>query len=592
MRCPYFFFGSQVLSVALILTGCGGSNPAAPPGNGGGSGSTSSTNPAPTLSALSPSTAPALSPGLKLQVTGTGFVTSSTVNWNGVALQSTYGSGTSLSAVVPASDLASEGTAMVTIVSPAPGGGTSSALTFTITAPLNPAPTLSSISPNSATVGSGAITITATGAGFVSSSVVQWNGANLQTGFGSSTSLTASVPASDLAAATTASVTILTPSPGGGTSSPLTFTVKAPTIPAVYAVSVTANQVAYSAASGMLYLSIPSTAANGNSIVPIDPLTANFGASSFAGSEPDLLSVSETGAYLYVGLDGSSSVERMTLPGLQQDITVSLGADSSFGPYYPMDLQASPVSDHTFAVVRANSGVSPAEEGGVFIYDDSTPRANPLCGFSGFIKNCVGSIGGLWNSIQWNEHGTVMYGDNNEDTGFDFYTVSVSANGFSNVKDCGGDFSGFNNAQIHYDATTKLVYGNDGTVIDPATGAQAGVFQASGFMVPDGANGLVYFLGTDGQHPSTLMIESFDINRYTPVNIMTIPNVIGTPGRLIRWGAHGLAFLTNSSQQAGNELFLINDPSFVGNKTTNPAATNNMVRQIVTRPTPHEPAIH
>lgn len=350
--------------------------------------------------------------------------------------------------------------------------------------------------------------------------------------------------------------------------------------------SVTANQIAYSAASGMIYLSTPSTAANGNSIVPLDPLTGAFGTPSFAGSEPNLLSVSETGAYLYIGLDGSSSVERMTLPELQQDITVSLGADRFNGPYYPMDLQASPVSDHTFAVVRGNSGVSPAEEGGVFVYDDTVPRANPLCGFIGFSSNCVRLAGALWDSIQWSADGTALYGDNNETTGFDFYTASVGPDGFSNVQDYPGDFPAFY-IRIHYDSTTKLVYGDNGSVINPATGAPVGVFQASGSMVPDGANGLAYFLGSDGANSSDLIVESFDINRFTPVNILTVTDVTGSPVQLIRWGAHGLAFLTNSSQGSGNDLFLINDPSFVGNMTTNPAATNNMVHR--TTQTTHAP---
>ncbi len=448
------------------------------------------------------------------------------------------------------------------------------------------APTLSAISPNSATAGAGATTITATGAGFVSSSVVQWNGGGLQTTYVSGTSLTASIPASDLASATTASVTVMTPGPGGGTSPAQTFTVNVPSIPAIDMVSVTANQVVYSAQTGMLYLSTPSTAANGNSIVPLNPLTGVFGTPSFAGSEPNLLSVSETGAYLYIGLDGSSAVERMTLPNLQSDITVSLGASSFNGPYYPMDLQASPVSDHTFAVVRGVTEVTPAEEGGVFIYDDLTPRANPICGFIDFDTDCVqGGVSDLWDSIQWSGDGTAMYGDNNEDTGFDFYTASVSANGFSNVQDYGGDFPSFYNL-IHYDATTKLVYGDDGIVINPANGEQAGIFQASGSMVPDGANGLVYFLGSDGDDSSNLIIESFDINTYTPVNILTIPNVSGSPVRLIRWGAHGLAFLTYSegadsqNPQEGNDLFLINDSSFVGNTTTSPDAKNNLVHKM------------
>jgi Abnormal spindle-like microcephaly-assoc'd, ASPM-SPD-2-Hydin/HYDIN/CFA65/VesB-like, Ig-like domain/Beta-propeller repeat len=89
-------------------------------------------NPAPTLNAISPASAIAGSGALTLTLTGTNFVSTSTVSWNGSALQTTYISGTKLSAMVPDSDLAQSGTASVTVTNPAPGGGTSSALIFTI----------------------------------------------------------------------------------------------------------------------------------------------------------------------------------------------------------------------------------------------------------------------------------------------------------------------------------------------------------------------------------------------------------------------------------------------------------------------------
>src|SRR5207248_5304973 len=103
--------------------------------------------------------------------------------------------------------IASVSTASVTVFNPAPGGGTSTAQTFTMTAP-NPSPTLSSISPPSATAGDAAFTLTLTGTNFISSSVVQWNGSQRATTFGSGTQLTAQITAADIASAGTASVTV------------------------------------------------------------------------------------------------------------------------------------------------------------------------------------------------------------------------------------------------------------------------------------------------------------------------------------------------------------------------------------------------
>ena len=75
--------------------------------------------------------------------------------------------------------------------------------------------------------GGPAFTLTVNGSNFVSGSVVRWNGANRTTTFVSATQLTAAIPAADIAAAGTASVTVQNPPPGGAVSNALTFTIGA-----------------------------------------------------------------------------------------------------------------------------------------------------------------------------------------------------------------------------------------------------------------------------------------------------------------------------------------------------------------------------
>jgi hypothetical protein len=72
-------------------------------------------------------------PQFTLTVNGTGFVSNSTVDWNGSPLATTFVSGSQLTAVVPAANVATAGTAWVTVVNPAPGRGTSNAVFFTAT---------------------------------------------------------------------------------------------------------------------------------------------------------------------------------------------------------------------------------------------------------------------------------------------------------------------------------------------------------------------------------------------------------------------------------------------------------------------------
>src|SRR6266700_159599 len=116
------------------------------------------------------------------------------------------------------------GTYSVTISATNAGGTGSATLTLTLS---NPVPTITSISPTSTTAGSAQFTLTVNGTKFVSTSTVNWNGAPLATSFVSSTQLTATVPASLVATAGTASITVVNPSPGGGTSSAQTFTISA-----------------------------------------------------------------------------------------------------------------------------------------------------------------------------------------------------------------------------------------------------------------------------------------------------------------------------------------------------------------------------
>ncbi len=80
----------------------------------------------------------------------------------------------------------------------------------------NPVPTLTSISPISATAGGAAFTLTVDGSNFISSSVVRWGGQSRTTTYVSSTQLTAAISASDIATAGPVEVTVFNPSPGGG----------------------------------------------------------------------------------------------------------------------------------------------------------------------------------------------------------------------------------------------------------------------------------------------------------------------------------------------------------------------------------------
>jgi hypothetical protein len=86
-----------------------------------------------TMTTLVPLTTAAGSAATTLTVNGEGFVSASAVTWNGEPLATTYVSPTLITAQLPASDLANAGDYSVAVSNPAPCGGQSNAIQFTVT---------------------------------------------------------------------------------------------------------------------------------------------------------------------------------------------------------------------------------------------------------------------------------------------------------------------------------------------------------------------------------------------------------------------------------------------------------------------------
>ncbi|HUA00828.1 MAG TPA: hypothetical protein VMB02_10900 [Candidatus Aquilonibacter sp.] len=93
-----------------------------------------------------------------------------------------------------------------------------------------PSPNISLAPPN-AVAGSPAFTLIVTGGNFTPASTVTWDSGGLVTIFTSTKQLSAQVPATLIQNAGTAFVQVTTPSPGGGTTLPATFTIEPPPSP-------------------------------------------------------------------------------------------------------------------------------------------------------------------------------------------------------------------------------------------------------------------------------------------------------------------------------------------------------------------------
>ncbi|MBN2243677.1 MAG: IPT/TIG domain-containing protein [Acidobacteria bacterium] len=100
------------------------------------------------------------------------------------------------------------------------GGGTTAP-----SPPPNTSPSISSISPTGVAAGSGGFTLEVNGSNFNSSSMVRWAGSNRATDYVSSTRLEAAIPASDIAAGGTRTITVRNTSPSAAVSNGVTFNI-------------------------------------------------------------------------------------------------------------------------------------------------------------------------------------------------------------------------------------------------------------------------------------------------------------------------------------------------------------------------------
>jgi hypothetical protein len=487
----------------------------------------------PTLTSLSPSSAYNGSAAITLTANGAGFVNGSQIIWNGTALPTAFVSSTVVTASVAATSLATVVPVNVFVLNP--DSTVSGFLPFTIMVSPTTIPILTSINPQHAAVGSPAFTLTLTGSDFAAGAVAYFGPDPLATTVVSNTQLTAQVAASELTKILRVPVTVQNSQ--SSASNPLPFWVGI----TVYYGEV--NDLVWDTARNILYISSPATSSlHPNTVLAIDPnsLTVKYSYSPAAGSKPDRLAISDDGKYLYVGLDGDGTVERLDLPSLTPDLSIPLGSDPNLGPYYAIDVQVAPGQSTTIAVARGiPTSVSIVQaQGGIAVYDGTVRRPS-------IVTPTTQSGDVLLDTIQWGANATALYAADNENASGDFYQLAVSSNGVTLVSDKPNYFP-VPNFRIHYDEGSKLLYGDDGLAVNPTATTQVGNFISTGIMVSDSTIGDAYFVGqpTADSGTVTYLVQSFNLAAYTAVARFQLSQVEGLPQHLIRWGATGLAFNT------------------------------------------------
>ena len=140
-----------------------------------------------------------------------------------------------------------------------------------------PAPGIRSLSPSTIEAGQPAFILTVNGSSFTPASQVLWNGPNgaRSTLFVSTSQLTAQIFASDVQNSGTAQVSVFTPSPGGGTTQSLTFTITPAPSPVPQITSLSPSGVV--TGSGQFTLTVRGTNFVSQSIVTVNGASRQTG---------------------------------------------------------------------------------------------------------------------------------------------------------------------------------------------------------------------------------------------------------------------------------------------------------------------------
>jgi hypothetical protein len=276
-----------------------------------------------------------------------------------------------------------------------------------------------------------------------------------------------------------------------------------------------------------LYLSVRSNSANlASQLVAVDVSATGVKTVAWSlavGGDPQWLAISPDGSILYVAQQGSAAVRMVNLPNRTACLSFPVGIDPSTGVLRAGDLEVLPGSPTSVLISTRRSGVSP-DFGGVFVYDEGVARPVGTPSHTGARTISIASD-------------SLAYGYNNASTGFQMYELAIGPNGVTKVWEQ-ELFDGFNVEILYEDGR---VYTTTGVIVDPILPSLAGTFSgAAGAVAVEPAFSEAYFAN------SATLVKVFNTTTQLFERDVVMSGASGTPIRLVRFGAAGLALVTSN----------------------------------------------
>jgi 6-phosphogluconolactonase (cycloisomerase 2 family) len=491
-------------------------------GCGGGTSQSLDNQPPPStpqITTISPNTAVAGGTAFTLTINGTNFVAASMVNFGGSAAATTFVNSTQLTAAIPAASIASTGTMAVTVTNPAPGGGTSNAVNFTVTSSGSTVPTISFLYPSCAPAGEQFVDsvdnqMTVVGQNFVPGSVVRWNGSDRPTTFDENVVLTAQISASDIAAAGTAAVTVFNPGPGGGTSNTSTFTITTG--------AVDPQSIAVDPAGKFAYVASEGCDAQGYvSMYTINPTTgalASIGPPVPSNDEnTDSVTVDPSGKFAYVASPGNVwDIDFGSV--LTYAINPATGALTSTGVIGGTGINGTPEFFNSVAL-NPSGKFAYAADGGAFPYGGSGSSSSismySINSTTGDLTS-IGTIaaGSSPDSVAVDPAGKFAYVTNFGSNDVSMYTFDATTGALTSI---GTIATGTDPVSVAVDPAGKFAYVTNSSSNDVSMytiNATTGALTFVG-MIAAGTNPLSVVVDPSGKFAYVANFNSNDVSMYT-----------------------------------------------------------------------------
>jgi DNA-binding beta-propeller fold protein YncE len=321
------------------------------------------------------------------------------------------------------------------------------------------------------------------------------------------------------------------------------------TVTDVKVLQLATNALAYDSTSGKIFVSLPGPQGQ---VAVIDPVTGSIVQSVQVGNEPNRLTVSSDGQFLYVSIDNENTVKRLSLPTLATDLTFSLSSPvSSPGDYLcGKDMKVVPGNARTVVIATARHLIDAGscafnQPDETAVFQDGTKLPNTWSGVP------------VVHRLEFSDSPSLLFGLGTFSPG-SLARFSVTASGLSLI-----DFSyllaNYPGRDLKF--FNGLIYTASGDVYNGYT--RVGSFTNTGVLNirPDPARNRLFAV-TPGVSDSVATIQAFDPASLTLLGSLDIPN-LSIPAvpqyprftDLVRWGTDGLAFRTSS-----NEVVILRSP--------------------------------